>query len=205
MFLGVSGTVLLVNENDRKRLGKLIAEQRKTQYGTKSAAYKEASVNAATWDRAEAGETVREDRLQAVVRLLWPATGGDPERALAYATNQWANWEDRTTPMAFDETESDRITSWAAEHFERINHTLADMADTIEALSRKVGMTHGSQASTQKTEGPDDDDLGGVTPFRPRRPSGPPSAGELSEPNESVEPAADDVIPDDDEEPGGSR
>ncbi|MCW2529350.1 MAG: hypothetical protein JWM76_4210 [Pseudonocardiales bacterium] len=150
MFLGVSGNVPLVNEDDRKQLGKLIAAQRKTQYGTKSAAYKEASVNSATWDRAEAGESVREDRLQAIVRLLWPSTGGDAEKALARGSSEWANWEDRTTPLAYDESDADRITSWAAEHFERINHALAEMADTIEALSRKVE-NDGTQTSPQKT------------------------------------------------------
>lgn len=151
MFLGVSGTVPLVNEDERKRLGKLIAAQRKTQYGTKSAAYKEASVNAATWDRAEAGESVREDRLQAIVRLLWPSTGGDAEKALARASNEWADWEDQSTPLADGETSIDRIASWASEHFERINYTLAEMADAIEVLSKKVGADHGPQAPPQKT------------------------------------------------------
>lgn len=189
MFLTISGNVPLVNEDDRKQLGKLIEAQRKTQYGTKSAAYKEASVNAATWDRAEEGQTVREDKLIAIVRLLWPSTGGDAEKALAKASNEWSAWEDRDTPMGFGETDNDRITSWAAEHFERINHTLAEMADTIEALSRKVDSTDGTQTSPQKNE------------LEERRANRRP---EVSDDGDRLAPAADDVHKGVDEEPGGS-
>lgn len=188
MFLTISGTVSPVNESERKQLGELIASQRKTQYGTKSAAYKEASVNAATWDRAEAGETVREDKLRSIVRLLWPSTNGDPEKALARASNEWSNWEDRDTPLAHDESEGDRIASWAAEHFERINHALAEMADTVEALSRKVEMTHGTQESPQKNE---------LEARRARN-------AEVSDVDDTLAPAADDVTQGVDEEPGGS-
>lgn len=74
----------------------------------------------------------------------------------------------------------------------------------VESAAQKIDDEAGTQTSTQKTDGPDDDDLGGVTQFRPRRPSGPPNADELSEPDASIKPAADDVIPDDDEELGGS-
>ena len=151
MFLTISANVFLVNEDDRKRLGELIATQRKTQYGTKFAAYKEAGVNAATWDKAELGVSVREDRLQAIVRLLWPSTGGDPEKVLARAKDGWANWPDADSPLAYGESENDRFVAWASEHFERINHTLAEMADDIEALKkRKEGGDGGTQASTQK-------------------------------------------------------
>lgn len=53
------------------------------QYGSKSDAYRAAGINAATWDRIEAGETVRPDRLAAAVRLLWPESEGDWRRANA--------------------------------------------------------------------------------------------------------------------------
>lgn len=70
---------------------------------------------------------------------------------------------------------------------------------------QKEGGDDGTQTSTQKTDGPDDDDLGGVTSLRPRGPSGPPNADELSEPGERLPSAADRVNPDVDEELGGSR
>jgi hypothetical protein len=193
MFLGVSGTVPLVNEDDRKQLGELITRERKRQYGTKSAAYKEAGVNAATWDRAEDGQPVREDRLTAIVRLLWPNSQGDPAAAMARATNEWANWEDSTTPMAPGETENDRVASWAAEHFERINQALAEMADTVEALSRKVGMTNGTQASPEKNE------LDRARQVKDER-----DREKLSDPDETKEAAADRFDPESDKEPGGS-
>lgn len=181
-----------MNEDDRKRLGELIAAQRRTQYGTKSAAYKEASVNAATWDKAEAGESVREDRLTAIVRLLWPSTGGDPAQALALSTNQWADWADSDSPLVHGETDSDRLSAWISDHFERINHTLAEMADTIEALSRKVDGEHGTTTSPQKTE---------LDRLREQRGA---AAQEMSAADDTLAPAADDVIKGVDEEPGGS-
>lgn len=47
------------------------------EFGSKSAAYMKAGINAATWDRIEEGLTAREDRLIAAVKTLWPMTGGD--------------------------------------------------------------------------------------------------------------------------------
>lgn len=81
MFLGVSGSVLLVaiDAADRARLGDLIKTRRERKHGTKKAAYQAAGVNAATWDKAEAGESVRPDLLRKIVRDLWPETEGDWE------------------------------------------------------------------------------------------------------------------------------
>jgi hypothetical protein len=79
MFLGVSGSVVLVaiDAADRARLGDLIQTRRERKHGTKKAAYQAAGVNAATWDKAEAGESVRPDLLRKIVRNLWPETEGD--------------------------------------------------------------------------------------------------------------------------------
>lgn len=66
-----------MTEDERRAVGKRIADQRMNQYGSKSAAYGKASINAATWDRIEEGMPVREDRLIAAVKLLWPLTGGN--------------------------------------------------------------------------------------------------------------------------------
>lgn len=66
-----------ISEADRAALGEKIRRQRERQYGTKKAAYQAAEVNAATWDKAEAGESVRGDLLRRIVRTLWPETEGD--------------------------------------------------------------------------------------------------------------------------------
>ncbi|MCW2834097.1 MAG: hypothetical protein JWN68_2050 [Nocardioides sp.] len=46
-------------------------------FGTKRAAYNEAGVNPGTWDKAEAGQPVRSDRLRKIVAVLWPSSEGD--------------------------------------------------------------------------------------------------------------------------------
>ena len=66
-----------MNDEQRAALGALVAAARRQRYGTKSAAYQAASVNATTWSHIEDGVPVREDRLMAAVRTLWPSSGGD--------------------------------------------------------------------------------------------------------------------------------
>lgn len=66
-----------MTEEDRRKVGRLIERARRRDYGTKSSAYSSAGVNAATWDKIEAGESVREDRLTAAVKLMWPNSNGD--------------------------------------------------------------------------------------------------------------------------------
>lgn len=58
-------------------IGEMVRRRRLAAYGTKSDAYRAAGLNSATWDRIEQGLGVRDDRLAAVVRTLWPSTGGD--------------------------------------------------------------------------------------------------------------------------------
>src|SRR5690606_2071658 len=79
MFLGVSVRLRGVDMTDeqRTRLAARIRAERMRQYASKSAAYRQAGLNAATWDRLEQGERVREDRLIAALKLLWPHSGGD--------------------------------------------------------------------------------------------------------------------------------
>src|SRR5689334_552348 len=48
--------------------------------GNRKAAYTAVGVNSNTWTRAEAGETLAERSLVAIVSALWPETGGDWER-----------------------------------------------------------------------------------------------------------------------------
>jgi len=66
-----------MNEAERTVLGAQIQRRREQAFETKRAAYAAAGVNPATWDRAEAGEPVRPDRLRRIVRLLWPESEGD--------------------------------------------------------------------------------------------------------------------------------
>jgi hypothetical protein len=80
MFLGVSGRVLVMPEMDdeqRIRLGRSVRQARMERFTTKIAAYQAAGINSATWDRIEAGESVRDHSLIPVIKLLWPPTGGD--------------------------------------------------------------------------------------------------------------------------------
>jgi hypothetical protein len=66
-----------INDAERADLGERIRTQRERLFGTKKAAYQAADVNSATWDKAEAGESVRGDLLRRIVRTLWPETEGD--------------------------------------------------------------------------------------------------------------------------------
>jgi hypothetical protein len=64
-------------EDQRRDLAQRIQALRIQRFATKKDAYNEAQVNAATWTSAEAGNSLRPDRLRAIVKLLWPETGGD--------------------------------------------------------------------------------------------------------------------------------
>lgn len=66
-----------ISDAERVDLGERIKARRERLFGTKKAAYQAAEVNAATWDKAEAGESVRGDLLRRIVRELWPETEGD--------------------------------------------------------------------------------------------------------------------------------
>lgn len=66
-----------MSEKERALLGSLVERERSRRFGTKRAAYIKAEVNAATWDKVEAGGPVRGDRLRLIVRALWPETDGD--------------------------------------------------------------------------------------------------------------------------------
>ena len=94
-----------ITEQQRAELATQVEKERIRQFGAKSAAYKAAGVNSATWDRIEAGERVRPDRLIAAVRALWPSSGGDwtrigesPEEEVSLA-QRVADLEDRVTQL----------------------------------------------------------------------------------------------------------
>lgn len=69
-----------MNEKGRKELGRRIRAKRIKEFGTSTAAEREAKVNNATLKRAEQGLPVRDDRLAAIIKALWPASDGDWER-----------------------------------------------------------------------------------------------------------------------------
>lgn len=61
----------------RQDLAHRVTSRRIAKYGTRKAAYVAADVNSETWRKAEAGERLAERSLIAIVKLLWPETGGD--------------------------------------------------------------------------------------------------------------------------------
>lgn len=66
-----------ITDQQRADLAAQVQSERVRQFGAKSAAYNAAGLNAATWDRIESGARVRDDRLIAAVKVLWPSSGGD--------------------------------------------------------------------------------------------------------------------------------
>lgn len=66
-----------MNDEDRAAVAARVRAERVRRFGTKSGAYKAAQLNAATWDRIEAGQSVKPHKMAAAVRALWPSTGGD--------------------------------------------------------------------------------------------------------------------------------
>lgn len=188
MFLGISGSVPLVNDDDLKRLGDLIAARRKAEYGTKFAAYKQAGVNAATWDRAEAGLPIREDRMKEILRALWGVHFSDPEFLLEAVSKSSAR---PSAPSAKPSLDAGELASWAEENFLRINDTLTQIAEAIEEIKRKVGISDAALAAEKS------DDGATVTQLPPRP--------EPSESDETLNPAANDFDSEVDEEPGGSE
>lgn len=65
-----------MDEEQRVELSGRIKEQRISQFGTITAAIRAASINTETWNRAERGEKIRDDRMAAIVKVLWPHSGG---------------------------------------------------------------------------------------------------------------------------------
>lgn len=97
MFLGVSATLCSVDisSDERAALAALVTSERVRQHGTRSGAYRAAGLNATTWQRIEDGLPVRQDRLVAAVRTLWPESGGDWRRIGVSDDRPLADYEDR--------------------------------------------------------------------------------------------------------------
>lgn len=70
------------NEENRVRLGSYIRDRRRALFGSVENAIRTAGVNRATWNNAEAGNKVRDDRLTAIEGALgW--NPGDAWRVMA--------------------------------------------------------------------------------------------------------------------------
>lgn len=67
-----------LNELQRADLASRVRSVRLSRYrGNRKAAYTDAEVNSATWERAEKGAPLAERSLVAIVETLWPETAGD--------------------------------------------------------------------------------------------------------------------------------
>lgn len=84
-----------MNDEERAALAALVTSERVRQYGTRSAAYRAAGLNAMTWQKIEDGQPVREDRRAAAVRTLWPESGGDWRRVSVSSDRPLSDYEDR--------------------------------------------------------------------------------------------------------------
>lgn len=159
MFLDVSGTVWRVNitDEERRQIGRQIRDQRMREFGSKSAAYSKAGVNSATWDRIEAGDQVRDDRLIAAVKLLWPITGGNWEKIPR-------DDEYQVTGPVFGGTYEDpeyirNVEQWVMElqgRIERLEQTVGDLLPTegqsqqdYGLASRETGLVGGRDAASR--------------------------------------------------------
>lgn len=82
-----------LSKEERATLGAMAEKRRRQRYGTKRAAYSAAGLNAATWDRLEAGEAVREDRMLSAIEALWPEADRDPQKVLNPPDYTGVTWE----------------------------------------------------------------------------------------------------------------
>lgn len=133
MFLGVSDTLCDVDitDEDRKRIGQVVEIRRRANFGTKSNAYRQAGLNAATWDRIETGSAVRDDRLAAALKLLWPDSGGDWRKAIAEMDDRTARIVEPRYPIFGG--------SWAdPEYLANIEEWIEEMQGRIEVLEAAV-------------------------------------------------------------------
>lgn len=145
MFLGVSDTLDDVDMTDeqRKFIGDRATDIRITRYGTKMAAYQAAGVNSATWDRIEKGEPVREDRLIAVVKTLWPDTGGQWQKVPGIDST-----DPRSYPVfggSYDEPE----------YLKGIEQWVMELQGRVEAIEEHIAkeQAHGNAAAMTQARG----------------------------------------------------
>jgi hypothetical protein len=107
---------------ERTELARRAAHERITRFGgNRKAAYTEAKVNSNTWTRLENGDPLAERSRVAIVRMLWPETGGDWTKIEPPLTDS------RLTSDELDEIRaapiSDATKQWVADMYERLQAT----------------------------------------------------------------------------------
>lgn len=147
MFLGVSVTLWDVDmtDDDRERIGRSVEVRRRAKFGTKSAAYRKAGLNAATWDRVELGEAVRDDRLAAALKLLWPESGGDWHQVIADMDDRMAKMTKSRYPIFGGSWED-------PDYLGSIEEWIEEMQGRIEVLEAAV--FKGEDDSEQRNSAP---------------------------------------------------
>lgn len=124
-----------MTDYDPTELAAAIKSRRQTKFGTKKAAYNAAKVNAATWDKAEAGDpTIRPDLLWNVVRALWPETDGDPRLVPTVGG-------DTQDEPGYVESPGDRASGGLAEDavlrkFDEMSEAIREMSERLARLEK---------------------------------------------------------------------
>ena len=142
-----------MTDGERTALAEKVRQARLDQFATKKDAYTAAGLNAATWARIEDGLTVRDDRLVAALKLLWPGASGDWRRVLA---------DDTTPPQGLTIA---AVDSWSA----AVDRRLDELERQVRELLDRDEGDHRGNTSPIATAGvepaPEDDDTyGGVVP-----------------------------------------
>lgn len=69
---------VVMTADDRSLLAALLLDEQRRRFGgMKKSAYTAAQVSQATWDRAIAGESIKDHKVHQIVVNLWPVTEGD--------------------------------------------------------------------------------------------------------------------------------
>jgi hypothetical protein len=154
-----------ISDEYRAALGRLLVEVRNQWYdGNRQAAYSDIGVNAATWARAEKGQPLAERSLVAILKHLFPHTGGDwrrlnptttsiGERGVSVTTTGTPDWSKLPDVAEITSLEKlrDEHARWSnveAEMCARLDELEAeaeglrslhqDVADTIDRLAAAI-------------------------------------------------------------------
>lgn len=127
-----------LSKEDRVTLGKMAERRRRQRYGTKRAAYSAAGLNAATWDRLEAGEVVREDRLLSAVEALWPEADRDPQKVLSpseFTGTTWSVKEGSASAILADLNVVMRQVHLLTERVDELEDRLSDHGPSLRRVA----------------------------------------------------------------------
>jgi len=125
-----------------RALAERIKSQRRVRYGSKSAAYRSAGLNSGTWDRLEGGEPVREDRLIAATKALWPDLNGEWARLLEDAA-------EATGGPIFGGSYSD------PHYLAKVEGWLLEVDQRLEAIEQRLEKEEGSTTDGSTNQAPE--------------------------------------------------